>query len=87
MGLGQGRPPDCPHFDFAGILWAVGSPFNQLLGMETSRMPHRTQEYETRRVIWDAWKNYEDWSNFGYRKDEGNSRGLLAHRWPDLGVL
>ena len=78
VGLGQGRSPIFPHSDCAGILWIMGNPVKMLLWMETSRMSHRTEEYVSRGGLWNAWENYEDRSNFGGRKDEGNCRGVLA---------
>ena len=84
VGLGQVRFPDFPLSDSSSILWAVGSTLEKLLWMETSRMAHKTQDNVSRGPLWSAWKNNEDWSNFGDRKDEGSSRGLLAYLWHNL---
>ena len=87
IGLGQGRSPNFPHSDCSGILCVMGDPLNVLLWMETSRMSHRTREHVTRGGLWNAGEDYEDRSNFGDRKDEGNCRGLLAlYFWPYLGL-
>ena len=86
VGLGQARFPDYPLSDCSSIHWAVASNLYQLLWMETSRMAHETQDNVSRGPVWSAWKNYEDWSNLGDRKDEGSSRGVLAYLWHNLGM-
>ena len=87
VGLGKSRSPNFPHCDCAGILWAMGNPFNMLLWMETTNTPHRTAEYVTRGGLWNAGENYENRTNFGDRKDEGNCGGVLAFCfWPYLDV-
>ena len=87
MGLGQGRSANFPHSDCSSILWVMGNPFNVLFWMETTNTPHRATEYVSRGCLWNAWENYEDRTNFGGRKDEGNCRGVLAfYFWPYLGL-
>ena len=85
VGLGQVRFPDFPLSDSSSIHRALGTTLHQLFWMETSRMAHKTQDNVSRGPVWIAWKNNEDRSNFGDRKDEGSSRrGLLAYLWHNL---